>query len=248
MVSRLIRTRYGTVAMPSVMKRGDMIELEPAAVAAVLDSAGLRSRQSQTQGHRGRDTARRAQAARRQEAIAAHPRRRERASHGIRRMGIAAWRSAALARSAVRAGPRHTKGGGKPSAENRVIGRTPKSATPAPGAARIRRNGQWPRRAESRSARAATSTKFSRKATPTRRRSQQRGCRRRTPRRARSSTTTRRVTERAARQGGRGSSPFRRKPPIGAIRRRQVRRPQYPPGDARAATAAVADKPKDDES
>ena len=42
-VSRLIRTRYGTLAMPSVMKRGDQLELEPAEVAAVLDSAGLKS-------------------------------------------------------------------------------------------------------------------------------------------------------------------------------------------------------------
>ena len=41
-VSRLIRTRYGTLAMPSVMKRGDTLELEPAEVGAVMDSAGLK--------------------------------------------------------------------------------------------------------------------------------------------------------------------------------------------------------------
>ena len=41
-VSRLIRTRYGTLAMPSVMKRGDTLELEPAEVATVLESAGLK--------------------------------------------------------------------------------------------------------------------------------------------------------------------------------------------------------------
>src|SRR4029453_1183896 len=41
MVSRLIRTRYGTVAMPSTLKRGDLMELEPAAVAALLESAGM---------------------------------------------------------------------------------------------------------------------------------------------------------------------------------------------------------------
>ena len=41
-VSRLIRTRYGTLAMPSVMKRADTLELEPAEVAAVLESAGLK--------------------------------------------------------------------------------------------------------------------------------------------------------------------------------------------------------------
>ena len=41
MVSRLIRTRYGPVAMPTVLKRGDLLELDAAAVSAVLDSAGL---------------------------------------------------------------------------------------------------------------------------------------------------------------------------------------------------------------
>jgi 23S rRNA pseudouridine2605 synthase len=42
-VSRLIRTRYGTLAMPSVMKRGDILELEANEVAAVMEAAGLRS-------------------------------------------------------------------------------------------------------------------------------------------------------------------------------------------------------------
>jgi 23S rRNA pseudouridine2605 synthase len=42
-VSRLIRTRYGTLAMPSVMKRADTLELEPAEVAAVMESAGLKA-------------------------------------------------------------------------------------------------------------------------------------------------------------------------------------------------------------
>ena len=42
-VSRLIRTRYGTLSMPSVMKRADTLELEPAEVAAVLESAGLKA-------------------------------------------------------------------------------------------------------------------------------------------------------------------------------------------------------------
>src|SRR5206468_554558 len=41
MVSRLIRTRYGAVAMPTVLKRGDLIELQPAEVTTVLDAAGL---------------------------------------------------------------------------------------------------------------------------------------------------------------------------------------------------------------
>ena len=44
MVSRLIRTRYGAVTMPTVVKRGDFLELEPAAVSALLDSAGLGTR------------------------------------------------------------------------------------------------------------------------------------------------------------------------------------------------------------
>jgi 23S rRNA pseudouridine2605 synthase len=42
-VSRLIRTRYGTVAMPSVVKRGQTLELTPDEVAAVLAAAGLKS-------------------------------------------------------------------------------------------------------------------------------------------------------------------------------------------------------------
>jgi 23S rRNA pseudouridine2605 synthase len=42
MVSRLIRTRYGVVAMPTVLKRGDVIELDAAQVTAVLNAAGLR--------------------------------------------------------------------------------------------------------------------------------------------------------------------------------------------------------------
>src|SRR5436190_12925243 len=43
MVSRLIRTRYGPVAMPTVLKRGDLLELEPDDVTAVVNAAGLRS-------------------------------------------------------------------------------------------------------------------------------------------------------------------------------------------------------------
>ncbi|HEY5862968.1 MAG TPA: pseudouridine synthase [Casimicrobiaceae bacterium] len=44
MVSRLIRTRYGPVAMPTVLKRSDMLELEAAAVSSVLESAGLQQK------------------------------------------------------------------------------------------------------------------------------------------------------------------------------------------------------------
>jgi 23S rRNA pseudouridine2605 synthase len=42
-VSRLIRTRYGTVAMPSRVKRGQTLELAPDEVAAVLTAAGMKS-------------------------------------------------------------------------------------------------------------------------------------------------------------------------------------------------------------
>ena len=40
-VSRLIRTRYGPVAMPSRVKRGQTLELTPEEVAAVLTAAGM---------------------------------------------------------------------------------------------------------------------------------------------------------------------------------------------------------------
>jgi 23S rRNA pseudouridine2605 synthase len=56
-VSRLIRTRYGTLAMPSVMKRGDTMELEAPEVTAVMEAAGLKGhalggRPQQAQGAR----------------------------------------------------------------------------------------------------------------------------------------------------------------------------------------------------
>ena len=41
MVSRLIRTRFGPVPMPARVKRGDVCELEPGEVQAVLQSAGM---------------------------------------------------------------------------------------------------------------------------------------------------------------------------------------------------------------
>jgi 23S rRNA pseudouridine2605 synthase len=43
MVSRLIRTRYGSVAMPARLKRGQTLELEPHEVSAVLAAAGMKS-------------------------------------------------------------------------------------------------------------------------------------------------------------------------------------------------------------
>ena len=42
-VSRLIRTRYGTVGMPSRVKRGQVLELTPEEVGAVLTAAGMRA-------------------------------------------------------------------------------------------------------------------------------------------------------------------------------------------------------------
>ena len=42
-VSRLIRTRYGTLAMPSKVKRGQTLELTPEEVATVLASAGMKA-------------------------------------------------------------------------------------------------------------------------------------------------------------------------------------------------------------
>jgi 23S rRNA pseudouridine2605 synthase len=46
-VSRLIRTRYGTLAMPSILKRGDLRELEAAEVGAVMSAAGLKGAPAQ---------------------------------------------------------------------------------------------------------------------------------------------------------------------------------------------------------
>ena len=52
-VSRLIRTRYGSIAMPSRVKRGQTSELAPEEVNAVLVAAGMRSPAS-SQGQGGR--------------------------------------------------------------------------------------------------------------------------------------------------------------------------------------------------
>ena len=52
-VSRLIRTRYGTLAMPSVVKRGDILELQAHEVEGVLATAGLNGRPA-AEGHRPR--------------------------------------------------------------------------------------------------------------------------------------------------------------------------------------------------
>jgi 23S rRNA pseudouridine2605 synthase len=46
MVSRLIRTRFGAIAMPSTLKRGQLVELEAPEVEAIVASAGLRGDQA----------------------------------------------------------------------------------------------------------------------------------------------------------------------------------------------------------
>jgi len=51
-VSRLIRTRYGTVAMPPRVKRGQTLELTPEEVGPVLAAAGMRPSASPPQGQR----------------------------------------------------------------------------------------------------------------------------------------------------------------------------------------------------
>ena len=54
MVSRLIRTRYGVVAMPTAIKRGEWLELETPAVDALVESAGLPTR-APPEGRGGRE-------------------------------------------------------------------------------------------------------------------------------------------------------------------------------------------------
>lgn len=52
-VSRLIRTRYGTLAMPSKIKRGQTLELTPEEVATVLAAAGMKAALGALQNKRG---------------------------------------------------------------------------------------------------------------------------------------------------------------------------------------------------
>ena len=67
-VSRLIRTRYGTIAMPSQVKRGQALELTAEEVTAVLSAAGMNAptgappRQGQGGKHKSRDGRNRGQA------------------------------------------------------------------------------------------------------------------------------------------------------------------------------------------
>ncbi|HEX6794528.1 MAG TPA: pseudouridine synthase [Casimicrobiaceae bacterium] len=50
MVSRLIRTRFGALAMPSTVKRGQIAELDAPEVDAIVASAGLRAQQPRVGG------------------------------------------------------------------------------------------------------------------------------------------------------------------------------------------------------
>ena len=49
-VSRLIRVRYGRIAMPSSLKRGDVVEMDPQDVNALLRSIGLKANAAGAQG------------------------------------------------------------------------------------------------------------------------------------------------------------------------------------------------------
>ena len=60
MVSRLIRTRHATLAMPKHLKRGELMELESDDVDRILASAGLRSAQARPQQSPGARGARHA--------------------------------------------------------------------------------------------------------------------------------------------------------------------------------------------
>ena len=78
MVSRLIRTRYGTIAMPSRLKRGQTLELTPDEVGAVLTVAGMKTATAPRQDERG--------------ATASAARRREQAGGAGRPIGRACVR------------------------------------------------------------------------------------------------------------------------------------------------------------
>ena len=84
-VSRLIRTRYGTLAMPSVMKRGDTLELEAPDVTAVMEAAGLNKGNAQGQGSRAQGD--RAQGDRSQRQGKQKPRKGQRQGQGQRPQG-----------------------------------------------------------------------------------------------------------------------------------------------------------------
>ena len=50
-VSRLIRTRYGTVILPKELRTGRFIELDASDIGKLVDSVGLRQRQGTGLNH-----------------------------------------------------------------------------------------------------------------------------------------------------------------------------------------------------
>jgi 23S rRNA pseudouridine2605 synthase len=234
MVSRLIRTRYGTVAMPSTAKRGDLIELEPAAVAAVLDSAGLPPRDRPPQGTRDA---------------------RGHGSHKPRRHGAAAPSSHARSAGAshhefrprapgAQPGARtHPKGGVKPGQRPHAKS-GPRPAGPQhPGAGNgQRRGGPKPHRPrgnfdEIQPQSNANASPFA------------------TSRSRDPNATSRGFAEDRApqhRSGPRAKAAGHAGPPkvqVGTVRHRLVRRPQYPHPEVNGVAAAPKDTPpRDDES
>jgi 23S rRNA pseudouridine2605 synthase len=239
MVSRLIRTRYGTVAMPSAIKRGDLIELEPAAVAALLESAGLRPRETAQQPQRGRDP------------------RGDRKPGGKphRRHGPAATPSHGFAPASPHGDSRprpqgqpssrpHHKGGkpGKPGQRPHAKGGPRPPGQQGAGAG----NGQWrgpqkphrPRgnfdeiqpQSNANASPFATTRLTVPNATPSRTFG--------------NDTAPRHRSGPRAKGVGHAGPP---KGPIGAIRHRQVRKPLYPQGDVNGSVVAGSDKPPQDE-
>ncbi len=134
-VSRLIRTRYGTLAMPSLLKRGDLLELEAPEVEGVVAAAGLKGSAQPQRGRR------------------AHVPRKARDSIGGR--GLAPRRG----RSRIRAGVLST------ASTDRVRRARERHAARARMAMACARKESRDRRAV---ADGRTSTRRSRKATPTR--------------------------------------------------------------------------------
>jgi 23S rRNA pseudouridine2605 synthase len=239
MVSRLIRTRYGTVAMPSTVKRGDLIELDPAAVAAVLDSAGLRPKDGLAHPHRSRDSRGTPGSKQRRQGPAAP------ASHGF-----AAGAPHGETRSrppGAHAPPRHRHKGtgkpGKPGHRQQAKGgpRPPGQHPSGPGNGQ-RRGGHKPQRPrgnfdEIQPQSNANASPFA------------------TTRLTLPNAAPRALTDDDTprhRSGPRAKAPGHAAPPkvsIGTVRHRHVRRPLLPGGEINGTPAATGDpSPRDDEA
>jgi 23S rRNA pseudouridine2605 synthase len=107
MVSRLIRTRYGTVAMPTHLKRGNVAELEAPDVASIIASAGLQS----TPDRAPQQERRNARSGRPDSRKGSHP---------------------AGARPAHKQGPPRPQGQGAPRPNPQALPRAPGAAQPRP--------------------------------------------------------------------------------------------------------------------